>query len=60
MAVLPPDFPETLMENKTIANKFKDHVLSKGGTEDPMILYQRFRGKPPKPEALLRRAGLIK
>jgi peptidyl-dipeptidase Dcp len=53
-------FKEEGVFNKTIANKFKDHVLSKGGTEDPMILYQRFRGKPPKPEALLRRAGLIK
>ncbi|WP_242085451.1 M3 family metallopeptidase [Aestuariivivens sediminis] len=45
--------------NKTIAQKFKDHILSKGGTENPMILYKRFRGHEPKPEALLRRAGLI-
>ncbi len=46
--------------NKEIAKKFKETVLSKGGTEDPMILYKRFRGKAPKPEALLKRAGLIK
>ncbi|RLD27766.1 MAG: M3 family peptidase [Bacteroidetes bacterium] len=46
--------------NKGIANKFKETVLSKGGTEDPMILYKRFRGQEPKPEALLKRAGLIK
>ena len=46
--------------NKEIAKKFKETVLSKGGTEDPMILYKHFRGKEPKPEALLKRAGLIK
>ena len=46
--------------NKNVANKFKENVLSKGGTENPMILYKRFRGKEPKPEALLKRAGLIK
>ncbi|MDY2587446.1 M3 family metallopeptidase [Winogradskyella aquimaris] len=46
--------------NKTVANKFKTYVLSQGGTEDPMTLYKKFRGQEPKPEALLRRAGLIK
>ena len=45
--------------NKTVANKFKDNVLSQGGTENPMTLYKRFRGQEPKPEALLKRAGLI-
>ncbi|MDO1499763.1 M3 family metallopeptidase [Winogradskyella maritima] len=45
--------------NKTVADKFKNHVLSQGGTEHPMTLYKRFRGQEPKPEALLRRAGLI-
>lgn len=46
--------------NKQVANKFKDNVLSKGGTENPMTLYKRFRGQEPKPEALLKRAGLLK
>ncbi|WP_044399801.1 M3 family metallopeptidase [Lacinutrix sp. Hel_I_90] len=46
--------------NKDVATKFKDHVLSQGGTENPVILYERFRGQAAKPEALLRRAGLIK
>ena len=46
--------------NKKIATKFKDHVLSQGGTENPMTLYKRFRGQQPQPEALLKRAGLIK
>jgi len=52
-------FKENGIFNKEIARKFKDHVLSKGGTEDPMTLYKRFRGQEPKPEALLRRAGLL-
>ena len=52
-------FKESGIFNKTVANKFKDNVLSKGGTEDPMTLYKRFRGKAPNPEALLKRAGLI-
>ncbi|WP_304196802.1 M3 family metallopeptidase [Flavobacterium alvei] len=45
--------------NKEVATKFKDNVLSKGGTELPMELYKRFRGQEPKPDALLKRAGLI-
>ncbi|MBD0834290.1 M3 family metallopeptidase [Aestuariibaculum suncheonense] len=53
-------FKEEGIFNPEVAKKFKDHVLSQGGTEDPMILYKRFRGKEPQPEALLRRAGLIK
>lgn len=46
--------------NKTVADKFKTYVLSQGGTENPMALYKKFRGQEPKPEALLRRAGLLK
>ncbi|OIO11522.1 MAG: peptidase M3 [Flavobacteriaceae bacterium CG1_02_35_72] len=46
--------------NKKIADSFKEHVLSKGGTEDPMVLYKRFRGQEPDANALLKRAGLIK
>jgi peptidyl-dipeptidase Dcp len=53
-------FTEKGIFNKEVATKFKDNVLSQGGTEDPMILYKRFRGHEPKPEALLKRAGLIK
>ena len=52
-------FKEEGIFNKTVANKFKDNVLSQGGTENPMTLYKRFRGQEPKPEALLKRAGLI-
>ena len=53
-------FKENGIFNSQIATAFKEHVLSKGGTENPMELYKRFRGQEPKPEALLRRAGLIK
>ncbi|MBR9757731.1 MAG: M3 family metallopeptidase [Algicola sp.] len=52
-------FKEEGIFNKSVAQKFKDNVLSQGGTEDPMTLYKRFRGKEPQPEALLKRAGLI-
>ncbi|MFV0572724.1 MAG: M3 family metallopeptidase [Xanthomarina gelatinilytica] len=52
-------FKEKGIFNKDVATKFKEHVLSQGGTEDPMILYKRFRGHEPQPDALLKRAGLI-
>ncbi|WP_264535136.1 M3 family metallopeptidase [Flavobacterium sp. N1736] len=52
-------FQENGIFNHEVATKFKDNVLSKGGTEHPMILYKRFRGQEPKPEALLKRAGLL-
>ena len=53
-------FKEAGIFNKEVATKFKDIVLSQGGTEDPMVLYKRFRGHEPQPEALLKRAGLLK
>ncbi|MFW0737380.1 M3 family metallopeptidase [Flavobacterium sp. T12S277] len=52
-------FQENGIFNHEVATKFKDNVLSKGGTEHPMTLYKRFRGQEPKPEALLKRAGLV-
>ena len=52
-------FQEKGIFDKETATKFKEFVLSKGGTEHPMTLYKRFRGQEPKPEALLRRAGLL-
>ncbi len=53
-------FKEEGIFNKTVADKFKTFVLSQGGTDNPMTLYKKFRGQEPKPEALLRRAGLLK
>jgi Zn-dependent oligopeptidase len=52
-------FLEEGIFNTEVAEKFKENVLSKGGTEHPMILYKRFRGQEPKPDALLKRAGLL-
>lgn len=52
-------FLENGIFDKNTATKFKENILSKGGTEHPMTLYKRFRGSEPKPEALLKRAGLI-
>ena len=52
-------FKEKGIFNKEVATKFKDNVLSQGGTENPMVLYKRFRGAEPKVEALLERAGLL-
>ncbi|MEX0362549.1 MAG: M3 family metallopeptidase, partial [Allomuricauda sp.] len=53
-------FKEKGVFNTEVADKFKEHVLSKGGTENPMKLYRRFRGAEPQIEPLLERAGLIK
>ena len=52
-------FLEKGIFNKEVATKFKDNLLSQGGTEKPMELYKRFRGQEPKPDALLKRAGLV-
>nr|BFD60691.1 M3 family metallopeptidase [Bdellovibrio sp. CKG001]BFD64105.1 M3 family metallopeptidase [Bdellovibrio sp. HM001] len=52
-------FKEQGLFNQEVAKKFKDNVLSRGGTEHPMELYKKFRGREPDPNALLRRDGLI-
>jgi len=61
--VLDADAFEAFKENgifdKTTASKFKDHILSQGGTQKPMDLYIKFRGKEPSADALLKRAGLL-
>ena len=52
-------FKENNLFDPKIANDFKEYILSKGGTEDPLELYIKFRGQKPKANALLRRSGLI-
>ncbi len=52
-------FLESGLFNREVATRFKDFVLSRGGTEHPMELYKKFRGREPDPNALLRRDGLI-
>jgi len=52
-------FKETNLFDPKITDDFKTHILSKGGTQDPLELYIKFRGQKPKAEALLRRSGLL-
>lgn len=47
-----------LFDQKT-ALSFRKNILEKGGSEDPMILYKRFKGREPKVEPLLKKRGLI-
>ena len=57
-------FEEAGLENeiavKSVGKKFKDTVLSLGGSLHPMEVFQSFRGREPKTEALLRHSGLVK
>jgi peptidyl-dipeptidase Dcp len=52
-------FVETSLFDQEVATAFRENILEKGGTEDPMILYLRFRGKEPSKEPLLKKRGLI-
>jgi peptidyl-dipeptidase Dcp len=51
-------FTETGLFNRETASSFRNNILEKGGTEKPMDLYIRFRGKEPSIDALLKRSGL--
>lgn len=44
--------------NKEVARSFRENILSKGDTEDPAVLYKRFRGQEPTIDALLKRNGI--
>ena len=46
-----------IFDNKT-ADSFRKNILTKGGTEQPMVLYKRFRGQEPTIDALLKRNGI--
>lgn len=51
-------FKEKGIFNPEVADAFRRCILSKGGTEHPMKLYTRFRGKEPTIDALLKRNGI--
>jgi peptidyl-dipeptidase Dcp len=53
-------FSERGIFDKTTAKSFRDNILSRGGTENPMELYKKFRGQEPSVEPLLVRSGLKK
>ena len=61
--VLSADAFEYFQQNelfpKEIANSFRENILSRGNTEEPSVLYRRFRGRDATPEALLRKSGLL-
>ncbi len=52
-------FQEKGLFNPEVAASFRKHILSRGGTEHPMVLYRRFRGKEPDITALLKRNGIM-
>lgn len=52
-------FKQNGVFNRDIANKFRQNILEKGGSEHPMELYKKFRGHEPSVEPLLKRAGLL-
>jgi peptidyl-dipeptidase Dcp len=52
-------FKDNGIFNREIADSFRENILSKGGSEHPMELYKRFRGKEPSVEPLLKRGGLL-
>ncbi len=51
-------FKDTCLFDQKTAQSFRKNILERGGTEDPMILYKRFRGAEPKVEPLLKKRGL--
>lgn len=51
-------FKETSLFDQEKARLFRENVLEKGGTEDPAVLYRKFRGADPKIEPLLNKRGL--
>lgn len=52
-------FKENGLFDKATATAFRKNILEKGGTEDPMKLYIKFRGAEPKTEPMLKRKGLM-
>lgn len=53
-------FKEKGIYNENTAHNFRENILSKGNTHDPMTLYKNFRGREPKIEALLKRENILK
>ena len=52
-------FKETSLFDQDVASRYREHILSKGGTKPGMELYEAFRGRTPSIDALLENRGLI-
>ena len=53
-------FKETSLFDAKTAKSYRDNILAKGGSEEPMALYKAFRGREPRVEPLLKRRGFLK
>lgn len=53
-------FQEKGIFNREVSDSFRRNVLSRGSSEDEAVLYRRFRGHDPEPEALLTKLGITK
>ena len=51
-------FKENGVFNRDVADRFRENILEKGGSDHPMNLYKKFRGSEPSVDALLKRGGL--
>jgi peptidyl-dipeptidase Dcp len=51
-------FKEKGIFNKEVAKSFRDNILSRGNIEDADVLFRNFRGRDPRPEALLEKLGM--
>lgn len=52
-------FKETSLYDQKTASLFRENILSKGGTDDPMEMYKKFMGREPEKKAMLKRKGLL-
>lgn len=52
-------FRERGIFNREVAESFRENILSKGNLQEPSLLFRKFRGRDPKPEALLQKFGMI-
>ncbi len=51
-------FEEEGIFNREVGQSFLDNILTRGGSEEPMVLFERFRGRKPTLDALLRHKGI--
>ncbi|AIK90765.1 oligopeptidase A [Glaesserella parasuis] len=53
-------FEEEGIFNREVGQSFLDNILTRGGSEEPMVLFERFRGRKPTLDALLRHKGIAR